>query len=737
MDFTELFNNYHIMPQFPPAAVREAEQMPTAVSERDLQGREDLTSKLIITIDGDNAKDFDDAVSLEVTENGNRMLGVHIADVTHYVTEGSPIDAAAFMRGTSVYLIDTVIPMLPFALSNGLCSLRPHEVRLTLSVFMEFTPRGRLVGYRISKSFIRSRERMTYNNVTRLLEGDSELRERYAELVPMLEEMRKLAATLKKKRKRRGEIEFASDEAEITLDAEGKPTDIKKMPVTVSNGIIEEFMLICNETVAKHMSSAKLPCVYRVHDKPDPSAVERLAEILPSLGAELEPSADIKPKDFSRVLEEAKNTEYFETVSYLALRTMAKAKYSEKNGGHFGLATDNYCHFTSPIRRYPDLAVHRILKESMDGEIGAARKSELYEFTIGAAVSASVSETNAAEAEFAFKDSKKAEYMSERIGEIFDGTVTYVTRSGFFVGLENTVEGFVAARNIEDDVYILSENGFEMTGINSGRRFSVGDRLRVRVTAADSETGKIDFELCGGTLPCMKRGNGRGGRRKLTEAERKLIYDIKGENREAALQKAGMRDKADFERNIFESAVCSVLSAKLCEGKRLSRDDKIFIGITLSDAAARLAEPLYRSLTRENVNYTSEAGAASAEIYVRAVITELCLSFDIAEAPQTEFAVKYVRAALIHLNRCVRESEMSRMRREYEYADIADWVRDGRGFDDKDMPDFRKRSETAMNEKRRKNGGKAASGARKSKSRKKGKGMRGDKKRGKRRRGNG
>lgn len=679
-------------PQFPPAAVIEAEKMPCEVSEWDLEGREDLTSKQIITIDGDDAKDFDDAVSLEITEDGNYILGVHIADVTHYVTEGSPIDKAAFLRGTSVYLIDTVIPMLPFKLSNDLCSLRPKVVRLTVSVFMEFTPRGRQVGYRISKSFIRSCERMTYNNVTKILEGDRKLCEKYARLVPMLKGMCKLAGILKKKRIRRGEIDFVTREAKITLDADGKPISVERTETTVSNAIIEQFMLICNETVAKHMSELKLPCVYRVHEKPDLLRAERLAEVLAHLGTEFDPYSELKPKTFSAILESVKGADYFEAVNYLVLRTMSKAKYSEKNSGHFGLAADNYCHFTSPIRRYPDLAVHRILKESMDGEISGTRERELREFATGTAISSSMSEVNAAEAEFELMDLKKAEYMADKLGERFFGTVTHVARSGFFVELENTAEGFVAARTIEDDIYVAAENGFEMRGINGTRSFAVGDKVEIRVVSADGETGKIDFELYESSLPCIRRGGKRGtGRKTYSSEEKSVLRGIKEENRESVRQRAELREKADAEREFFENAVSCIIATELCGIKKLTRDEKRFVGVTVSDMAARVIEPLYRSYISENVNYCLEEGLTAATLYTRAVVSEILLGFDTESEFVADFAVRYVRAATEHFDRCLHDEKNNTALREKEYADVELWVRycinEGKT---EDLPDFRR-----------------------------------------------
>lgn len=673
MTIIDLLNMYHIMPQFPPASALEAEKVPEKVAGEDLKNRLDLTDRHIITIDGDDAKDFDDAVSLEILENKNWLLGVHIADVCHYVRENSAIDRAAFLRGTSVYLIDTVIPMLPFELSNGLCSLKPHEVRLALSVFMEITPRGRLAGYEIHESFIKSAERMTYDNVTKILDGDRELCERYSHIVPLLQNMKKLAGVLKRKRCARGAIEFVTHEAKITLDKDGRPQKVERYPITLSNSIIEEFMLACNETVAKHMSAKQLPCVYRVHDRPDLMRIERLGEILPVLGVDFEYSPDMRPKDFQMILKAAEGTDCFDTVNYLVLRTMSKAKYCEKNQGHFGLAKDDYCHFTSPIRRYPDLAVHRILKESLHGAASDALRDRFRELTVSVSVASSVAEINAAEAEMAWKSAKKAEYMADRLGEEYDGRISHITANGFFVELENTVEGFVAARTIEDDLYILDNNGIALTGMRTKRRFTVGDAVRVRVAAADTELNRVDFELVE-TKNGRTRGKSKTGAAsfKMNKKEKKMLHELKSENREIRKQKNVIRDKADAERGIFESMVTELLLKELTSVMTLKRDEKRYLRITVGDMAAALAVPLYKGFLYATDGFSLKECLISAAHTVRMNLSTVCESFGAEKCEAvTGFSVEFVCAAMRHLDACLKKEELNTGKREHEYNAIA------------------------------------------------------------------
>ncbi len=670
MKFIDLLSAYHIMPQFPPGAVRQAEKMPKTVSADDLTGRIDLTDKLVFTIDGDDAKDFDDAVSVDILENGNYCLGVHIADVTHYLAENSPLDRAAFSRGTSVYLIDTVIPMLPFELSNELCSLKPNEVRLTVSVFMEITPRGKVKSYEISKSFIKSVARMTYANVTKILEGDKELCNSYQELVSALQMMKKLAGILNKKRVSEGSIEFETHESKISLDSKGVPINVERYPITISNNIIEEFMLICNVTVAKHLTSKGLPCVYRVHQRPDMLRLERLAEILPMLGVDFPFSTDMKPKDFQRVLGNVDGTDLKEVVSYLLLRAMAKAKYSENNAGHFGLGFDTYCHFTSPIRRYSDVAVHRILKESLNGEVSAKKKEHFREVAVSSAVTATVTEINAAEAEIEWKSVKKAEYMQDKIGERYEGIITHILSSGFFVELPNTVEGFVPARALEDDIYIMTENGIAMSGMKTKRTFTVGDRVKVKLAAVDAEKQYIDFDIVGMSklLPSRRKSNRKDG---VGKKERQILKEITDTQREEKSEKIATQRKADEERVVFENAVIATIYDMISAKHKFSRDEKRFVGVTLKDMAARLASPVMSANLYESSDFTLKAMLISASINVKNTVEILSDSFGFEDETIAEDAAEYSCAALRHLDKCLKYEGFNYSKRQKEYIYIA------------------------------------------------------------------
>ncbi len=672
MTFTDLLCSYHIMPQFPPGAMLEAEKIQTEVSKMDMSGRMDLTDTLIITIDGDDAKDFDDAISVELLENGNFCLGVHIADVTHYVKENSAIDRAAYSRGTSVYLIDTVIPMLPFELSNGLCSLRPDEIRLTVSVFMEITPRGKIEHYEISKSFIKSKNRMTYDNVTKLLDGDEILISKYPHLVSMLQNAKRLASILNKKRVSGGSIEFVTHESLITLDKSGKAVNVEKYPITLSNNIIEEFMLICNVVVARHLSSRGLPCVYRVHAAPDFEAVERLAKVLPMLGVDFRFSPNLKPADFQRVLDDVRGTEIFDVVNYIVLRSMAKAKYSEKNAGHFGLSFSDYCHFTSPIRRYADIAVHRVLKESLDGEISQKRIAEFKELAISASISASMTEVNATDAEFAWKDFKKAEYMSEHIGEIHTARITHITSSGFFAELENTVEGFVAARGIEDDAYIMTDSGLSMKGIKTQKEFTVGDEIKIRVSAVDLGEGKIDFELAGtGNLKAFKRKRKAMGKSELSRKQKAVLRSSVEENRELRLKKKDEKDKAILEKTIFENAVTYEIMMLLEKGRKFKKPDRNFMGITIKDMASMVAMPIYKN-NLLGINEISTKNALIAASKTAGNTMEILGdSFGFSnDSDVVRIAAEYVCAALRHLDACMKQENIQVPKREHEYERI-------------------------------------------------------------------
>lgn len=574
MTLFDIFYHYHITPQFPPAAELEAKNMPLEVSKDDLKGRLDLSGLLTFTIDGDDAKDFDDAVSLFKNEDGNYMLGVHIADVSHYVKQNSPIDRAAFLRGTSVYLIDTVVPMLPFQLSNGLCSLVPGERRLTLSVFLEITPRGRIKNYEICESFIISKHRLTYKIAAEILKKNKEISKNYPkELCDTLFLMQKLAGVLEKKRTSRGALNFVTSETKITLDKNGEPTDIERYPVYSSNKIIEEFMLAANETVAEHMVKNSLPAVFRVHENPSEEKTERLVSVLPFMGIENALNGGRKPKDYQKIILEATGRENENIINYIVLRSMSKAEYSNVCEGHFGLAAKYYLHFTSPIRRYPDLAVHRILKAA----IHKKSTEEFGEYAACAAVSATAAEINAADAEAEWKKVKIAEFMAKKIGEIFEGNISHITQKGFFVELDNTAEGFVSAASLSDDVYIMSQNGLWLEGITNKKRYTVGDRVKVKVDFADPEEAKTDFVIC------KKYAKRKIENRTKSKKARKAVRELKKESRAAKKEREAVLFKIDCETEAAWKSAEEKILKPLLSAFCADRNSKRYVRTSFED----------------------------------------------------------------------------------------------------------------------------------------------------------
>lgn len=479
---------------FEPETVREAEKMPPAVSASDTEGRGDLRDMTVFTIDGDDARDFDDAVSLSVLSNGNYYLGVHIADVSHYVKRGSPLDNEAFERGTSVYLADRVIPMLPEKLSNGICSLNPNEDRLTLSVFMEVNRDGAVVNHKIEKAVIRSKERMTYNNVNAILErSDKELTARYVHIVPTLKLMEELAAVLREKRDRRGAIQFEFPETGIKVDADGTPTEIVKKIRGTAEKVIEEFMLLANETVAEYAYWSELPFVYRVHEAPSIDKITAFNEFLRNFNLTLKGKIDednpVHPKALQRILDSVKDTPEERVVAANMLRSLMKAEYKTENMGHFGLAAKYYCHFTSPIRRYPDLTVHRILKAFIDGK-------EIREDVFSAASKSSEREVAAEHTERDTDELMKTAYMSAFVGEAFDGVVSSVTNFGMFVELDGIyVEGLIRVENMEGDYFEFYEGSNTLVGSRTGKTYSIGDMVKVVLARTDLMLRQIDFVL--------------------------------------------------------------------------------------------------------------------------------------------------------------------------------------------------------------------------------------------------
>lgn len=494
-DILAIIRQYGLNENFPKAAQAAARAAKQTVDPDEALRREDLRNHMLVTIDGADAKDFDDAVSLTTLAEGNWLLGVHIADVAHYVREGAALDKEALKRGTSVYLPGRSIPMLPRELSNGICSLNPGEDRLALSCFMEINERGDVVNHRLAETVIRSKARMVYEDVSALLDGDSELREKHAAFVPMLEQMLRLCTVLSERRKKRGGLDFEMDEALIEVDAEGMPVVVGKRERGISNRMIEEFMLVCNETVAQHMFYLEKPWIYRVHEKPDKEKISELSAFIKPFGLSLRAGKDMHPKTLQKLLHAVKGRKEETMIERVLLRSLKKARYCEENLGHFGLAADIYCHFTSPIRRYPDLMVHRILKEMVRGELNEKRTRKLRETLPEIASAASELERKAMEVERAVEDFEKCQYMSGRVGKRYRGMISGVTGFGFFVELENTVEGLVRVTSLDDDFYEFDEKNYRLTGRNLGRTFRIGDNVKIEVLGVDLKARKIEFGL--------------------------------------------------------------------------------------------------------------------------------------------------------------------------------------------------------------------------------------------------
>lgn len=497
IDIDIIIRKYNLPEDFPPSVLNSALDIEDFITEDEIKGRLDLRNVKMVTIDGEDAKDLDDAVSIERLENGNFKLGVHIADVTHYVKERSVIDKEAFKRATSVYLIDRVIPMLPKKLSNGICSLNPKVDRLTLSCIMEVNRQGKVVNHTIAQSVIKTNERMTYTDVTKILrDNDAELIERYKDLVDDFKAMEELCKILRKKRLDRGAIDFDFEECKIILDEKGKPIDIKPYERAIANRMIEEFMLLANETVAEHMEKLKVPFVYRIHENPNAEKLEKFKAFIYNLGYnDITWGEEVNPKALQRVLDKFKGENEETIISTLLLRSMMQARYSPECAGHFGLAADYYCHFTSPIRRYPDLQIHRIIKEYLNKELTENRSKKLVSIVDSAAKQSSEMERVAQEAEREVDDLKKAEYMKDRIGEIFEGMISSVTGFGAFVELPNTIEGLVHITSFRDDYYIYDEDRLILIGERNKKIYRLGDKLKVLCSKVDILSREIYFEI--------------------------------------------------------------------------------------------------------------------------------------------------------------------------------------------------------------------------------------------------
>lgn len=488
--------SYELPMEFPEKVAKQAERIKETLNEGDFYGREDLRDVVMVTIDGEDAKDLDDAVSLTKDEEFYH-LGVHIADVSNYVQYNSALDKEALKRGTSVYLADRVIPMLPKKLSNGICSLNAGEDRLALSCLMDIDKKGRVVSHRIVESVIHVKERMSYTNVKKiLLREDEELAKRYEELLPMFFQMKELSELLRNRRKKRGAIDFDFPESKLVLDERGKVIDIYPYEQNIATRLIEDFMLAANETVAEEYCMLGLPFVYRTHENPDMEKMETVLEMVHQAGIKVKKGKEtITPKEVQKILKELEGMECEPFFARLILRSMKQAKYTVEDTGHFGLAAKYYCHFTSPIRRYPDLQIHRIIKETLRGKMTEAKIQHYRGILEEVARQSSAMERRAEEVERETIKMKKAEYMKQHIGEAFEGTVSGVTEWGFYVELDNTVEGLVHVNSLTDDYYSFDKDRYCLVGDMTGRTYTMGQRVKVWVENADENTKTVDFKI--------------------------------------------------------------------------------------------------------------------------------------------------------------------------------------------------------------------------------------------------
>lgn len=495
VDILSVIRRYELAVEFPEEVYAEIEHLGTEVAEADKKGREDLRDLLTITIDGADAKDLDDAVSLKRLGNGNFELGVHIADVSHYVRENTALDKEAYARGTSVYLVDRVIPMLPHKLSNGICSLNPHVDRLALSCLMEVNGRGEVVSHRILESIINSDYRMTYTAVREILEdGTPALLEQYAEILPMLEDMEELRQILGEKRRKRGSVNFDLPESKIILDENGKPIDIKPYEKSIATNMIEEFMLVCNETIAENSFWQEMPFMYRSHQEPDEDKLEKMEQFLRGFGYYLrKKDGEIHPRELQKVLQKAEDTDEERIITRMVLRSMMQARYTAENGGHFGLAAKYYCHFTSPIRRYPDLEIHRMIKKMLHGELDEKASAYYRRKMPDWAKHCSKQERVAEDAERDTDALKKVEFMEDKVGQIYEGIISGVTNWGIYVELPNTIEGMVALSQMDDDYYEFDEKKMLVFGKRTKKSYRLGDKVVVSVAKVDRMMGTIDF----------------------------------------------------------------------------------------------------------------------------------------------------------------------------------------------------------------------------------------------------
>ena len=497
VDILSIVKAYDLPSEFPEKVLNQAERVAKPVTGADMAGRKDVRDWQTVTIDGEDAKDLDDAITL-TKEGDNYILGVHIADVTNYVQENSALDREALKRGTSVYLADRVIPMLPHVLSNGMCSLNAGEDRLALSCIMTVDSKGNVIDHQIAETVVNVDERMSYTSVKKILEEhDEEECRRYQTLLPMFEMMKELSEILRNRRHKRGAIDFDFPESKMVLDEDGTPLEIKAYDRNVATKIIEDFMLLANETVAEEYFWQEIPFVYRVHEAPDEEKMKKLITFIQNFGYTMHvpKGQEIRPKEVQKLLDKIEGSQEEAMISRLTLRSMKQAKYSPDNDGHFGLATQYYTHFTSPIRRYPDLQIHRIIKDNLRGRMTESRRDHYAKILTEVTMQASSLERRADEAERETVKLKKVQYMKKFYGEEFEGVISGITKWGLYVELPNTVEGLVHVANMMDDHYDYDETHFQMVGTHTGKRYELGQKVKVRVTGCDTIARTIDFEL--------------------------------------------------------------------------------------------------------------------------------------------------------------------------------------------------------------------------------------------------
>lgn len=498
VDMLSLIKEYDLPYRFPDFVVEEAKKIPQQIDPKSWGKREDLTKREIFTIDGKDAKDLDDAVCVEKTKNGTYLLGVHIADVSHYVKEESKLDQEAILRGTSIYMMDRVIPMLPRELSNGICSLNAGTDRFAISVWMEVNEKGKVISSDVKKSVIHVTERMNYTDVTKILDrSDEAVLKRYEPYIEHFDRMKELAEILMERRKKEGSLDLDLPESKIILNQDGIAIDVQKEELTIANKIIEQFMLLANETIAERFYWLEAPFIYRVHEVPDMDKIEELNKFLYNFGYKIKATKEqVYPKAFADVLEEIKGKPEERVISNLILRTLKIAKYESENKGHFGIASKYYCHFTSPIRRYPDLFIHRIISMYLENpkQMNEVKKEIYRSQAVRYAETSSEREKIAQKVEREAIQIKMAEYMQEKVGEEYDGVISSITSFGMFVELENTVEGLIRFENLGEDYYIYDENRKTLFGERTKTIFKIGDSIRIRVIRANKELREIDFE---------------------------------------------------------------------------------------------------------------------------------------------------------------------------------------------------------------------------------------------------